>query len=282
MGIIGFGKKIMKIDKVIFSSSELFSEFWNPVSEVFYTKLGIEPTLILIGDKEKTQVSEKYGKVINFKPLDLPLRLQVLWARFFFTKLFGPEEVLMIGDIDLFPLQKYWFIDQIKDISQNSWVHLAENRVSDSHGRPQSSWKTNDLYHGGSDLAAHYHISKGKNFNKFLELHDTFQESCQFIFDAKRYGLGFYDQSFNNDEWRFHCCCENLSTEKLRENLSTIDFHGFSYDIWKFAIHKECRYNLDTLKNGQYVDLHAPRPYETNKDKIQEILNIAWHENHIS
>ena len=51
----------MKIDKVVFSTSEEFSPFWNIQSYIWKEKLGIEPVCILWGDVKNTKiVSEPY------------------------------------------------------------------------------------------------------------------------------------------------------------------------------------------------------------------------------
>jgi len=68
----------MKIDKVIFSTSETFSIFWNLNSKLYKTKLGIEPVCLLFGDRSKTDMSEEFGKVIEVPIIpDLPLLIQM-------------------------------------------------------------------------------------------------------------------------------------------------------------------------------------------------------------
>ena len=59
----------MKIQKVIFSSSEEYSDFWEPISKIFNENLGIEPVLIYFGENK---LSEKYGKVYYQKYLPYP------------------------------------------------------------------------------------------------------------------------------------------------------------------------------------------------------------------
>ena len=43
----------MKIDKVIFSTSDQYSPFWNIQSKIYKEALGIEPVCLLFGKKEK-------------------------------------------------------------------------------------------------------------------------------------------------------------------------------------------------------------------------------------
>ena len=49
----------MKIDKVIFTTSVEYSDFWNINSKIFKTKLGIEPVCLLFGERSKTDVTEE-------------------------------------------------------------------------------------------------------------------------------------------------------------------------------------------------------------------------------
>ena len=54
----------MKIDKIIFTSTERYSDFWNLQAEV-WSNMGIEPLLLLWGKKSNTDVSERHGKVLE-------------------------------------------------------------------------------------------------------------------------------------------------------------------------------------------------------------------------
>ena len=49
----------MKIDKIVFSSSEKYSPFWNLQAEV-WSNMGIQPVLLLWGEVKNTDVSDKH------------------------------------------------------------------------------------------------------------------------------------------------------------------------------------------------------------------------------
>lgn len=260
----------MKIQKVLFSSSEEYVDFWGPISRIFYEKLGIESVLIYFGNR--LDISEKYGKVIKIEPLNYPRRIQLLWSRIWFAKT-EPETTWLLGDIDLFPLQRKRFIDDILDINDDYHVHLGYNKISN----PPELWMEKGPRDGGADLASHYHVAKGWVFDQNFELHDTFEEACKFIFESKQYGLGFFCEGFNNDEWRYHCCCEHLTTEKIRSKLDTIKFTGLPYEfIQGINRGQNMNYNDDLLRQGWYIDFHSVRPYEPNKEIINRILDLAW------
>ena len=267
----------MKIQKVIFSSSEEYSDFWEPISKIFNENLGIEPVLIYFGENK---LSEKYGKVHYQKYLPYPKIIQLLFARIWFTKL-EPNTTWLLGDIDLFPLQKHRFIDMIQDIPDDFHIHLMENRISN----PPDLWKIKGPKDGGADLCAHNHVAKGYVFDKNFELHDSFEEACKFLYENK-YGLGFFSKGWDTESKRYYCCCEQYTTEKLRSKLSNIKFHGFYSDhmqhISRLGNALNDRgdalnyYDENLLRNQWFIDFHSIRPYTKYKDKIDSILNIAW------
>ena len=74
----------MKIDKIVFSTSEEFSPFWNIQSYIWKEKLGIEPVCILWGDIKKTNMKDTYGEIIEkkYNP-DLLKSFQLTWSKFY-------------------------------------------------------------------------------------------------------------------------------------------------------------------------------------------------------
>lgn len=258
----------MKIQKVLFSASDEYVDFWEPISKIFYEKLGIESVLVYFGNNYTP--SEKYGKVIYFTPLNYPMRIQLLWARIWFSKL-EPNTTWLLGDIDLFPLQRNRFIDLIEDIPSTYHVHLGHNKISN----PSYLWTKCGPKDGGADLVSHYHVARGDVFDKNFDLHDTFEAACKFIYENK-YGLGFFSEFHNNDEWRYHCCCEQLTTEKIRSKLTSLKFMGFEFENWQCISRPTLIYNETLLKRGGYVDFHSLRPYQENKEAIHKILDLAW------
>lgn len=268
----------MKIQKVLFSASEEYVDFWEPVSKIFYEKLGIESVLIYFGDKQKP--TEKYGKVIYQNYLNYPILIQQLWARIWFAKT-EPETIWMLGDIDLFPLQKHRFVDAIQDIPDHFHVHLGHNKISD----PPDLWRIKGPKHGGADLVSHYHVAKGWVFDKNFDLHDTFEESCKYLYE-NNYGLGFFSKYWDVEGKRHMCCCEQYTTEKIREKLksNSIDFIGYNHDNRQTMTRAGrgegeniiSNYDETALKQGWYVDFHSLRPYTRHKETIDKILDIAW------
>ena len=116
----------MKIDKVIMSCDDnpLYADFWKPVSEVWKKRFDIDPVLIYFGDNK---LDETFGQVIPVKPIEgIPSYAQAQWARFWFPTL-ELNTVQIISDIDMFPISRSFFIDQLEAIPDDQYVHLFGN-----------------------------------------------------------------------------------------------------------------------------------------------------------
>jgi hypothetical protein len=268
----------MKIDKVIFSCSEQYSDFWNIISKIYKTKFNIEPICLLFGDIKNTNMTKDYGDIVQYSYIDnLPKILQVTWSKFFYTKL-EPETVWMIGDIDQLPLNKFWFTDNIIDVEDDCYIHLNSSACAENRGLPIDSWCK-----GICDLPAHYHVSKGKTFNEFLNLEGSLEEQ---VFNIVENKIGSIDNLKNIDNHTdyFWCEEERVSSKNLLNKFKTNKIKLYAYNNRVFKI---CRsrydykkndyiYSIEKLKNKKYIDIHCERPFEKTKLQIENILDIAW------
>ena len=281
----------MKIDKVLFSTSVEYSDFWNIISKVYKVKLGIEPVCLLFGKKEETNVSEDYGKVIEMPILSKYNRLlQVTWSKFYFP-ITEPETTWMIGDIDLIPLQTQWFKDNIKDVPDHYYMHLntgscCQGSLRDIH----DWWNVGGSVDGGCDLAGQYHVAKGSTFKKALEHEKSFEEELEYIVSSKRYGLGARgspDPKWHNPEVFYWCAEEHRSTELIRKNIKnkTIKFAGSCYNTHNNTqrvdrsvydrANNDYVYNRDRLVKNEFIDVHCMRPYKKFATQTNNLLKLA-------
>ncbi len=153
----------MKIDKIVFSVSEEFSPFWNMQSYIWKEKLGIEPVCILWGDVRNTDMRDTYGEIIEKKyDYDMIKSFQLTWSKFYHTKT-EPDTTWIIGDIDLFPLQRNWFTRDIMNIPDDAYTHLA-------YGALNGGKVIEDPNSAGVGLTAYYHTAKGRTFTTALGL----------------------------------------------------------------------------------------------------------------
>jgi len=244
----------MKIDFAIHSvdDNKLYSDFWSPVSKVWKEKMGIEPVLLVLKDKESFNINDfdtRYGTVINIDPVaGVPTYLQCLWVRYWYPTL-HPEKVSVISDIDMFPISKRYFVDQLSTIDSEKYVHL------------------NPVTNGS--LPSCYHVAKGKSFKKVLELPDQFDSSLKEL-------TSYQDQLLHVDHMGFNLwgIDESYATMKIVNHSDKSDFvflqrHGHRID------RSNWRYSEDALLNSDvYVDSHSIRPYHEHKQEIDRLVNL--------
>lgn len=246
----------MKINKVILSSDSnpLYLDFWPLVSKIWIEKFNIKPILLYVDENHDIDVSKEYGDVFKFKPVkNVPIYLQVLWIRYWIFSKFQ-EEILMISDIDMIPLSKKYFIDNISNIEDEKYVHL--NPCIDSYGT----------------LPSCYHICNGKLFSEILELEKSWEES---IINLMRLNIGTKILG-TKDHW---FADERYSSKKILEykerfpnKIIFMDREGGQNGRRIDRIN--WNYSLDLLKQNYYFDCHSIRPYGAYKNQIDNLVNL--------
>ncbi len=244
----------MKIDKVILSSdtNPLYLDFWPTVSKVWKEIFKIEPILALIHNND-LNIDNKYGTIIRFEIIkDIPIYLQSLWIRYWITSQFK-DDVCIISDLDMIPLSKFYFIDQIKNICNNDYVHL------------------NPCFVDYGTLPSCYHVAKGYLFKEILELHNNWEDSIKHLYNLN---IGndpggslsgknhwFADEKYSSEKiFQFKVKHPNRVHLIERENGRRIDRVNWNYD-------------LDKLYSNWYYDSHSIRPYSLYKKEIDYLIN---------
>lgn len=284
----------MKIDKIVFCSSEEFSPFWNLQSFVWKEILNIEPVCILWGKVKNTNMSNKYGTIIEKSyNNELVKSFQLTWSKFYHTKT-EPETTWLIGDMDLLPLQKELFTSVIDHLDENVYTHLASNVI------------TNQKFeHAGGWLPAYYHAAKGKTFDKALSLSEhSFDEQIKLVTSDERFFYSkqaamrmFGHQSGNKvrvdeNEYPFWLADERYSSYKIFDNhkRGVINFQtAIEYQICHHSSPAQTRIDRANFRNGLYtnynefmlsinklIDIHCYRPFEEQKKSLYEIIEKAF------
>ena len=275
----------MKIDKVIFSSSLEYAPFWNANSKVLKECLGLDSVCLLYGRKNEL-MSDQYGEIVecDYKS-DLPRIVQLVLNKFYYTQN-EPQTTWMIGDIDQLPLQSQRFIQDIEDIPDHFYVHLAENGNSIRISPESDIWKRHPIKsnNGNFQLPAHYHVAKGKTFKDFLNLDVPFEDYVNGLVKEKlelegKYPFTAFNEVLQLEKQRFFWAYEeNYTTDFLRRqpNLNRYTGFGRNTSIDRIDRSTNCQYNPSTLINKQYIDIHCPRPYAKHKEVIDKIIKQAW------
>ena len=259
----------MKIEKVFVStnSNPLYFDFWVPFSYIWKEKMGVDPVLIYIdADPEAAKIDTRWGEVIRVKTVDgIPEYLQTQWARFYFTKLY-PDSVCMVSDIDMFPLNKGYFmdVDFLSDGNTTHW-HLNGNGVTG---------KYDDWLLGNCNLTVCYHANRGDMFESIFEMEDQWESEIKKLHSMN---LG-KDQSY----WAHHLkgmnnwgAEEDYTTDILRKKVKSREIatlytkglygHRFDRSAWG-----RCKSDMGS---HPFVDCHSLRPYAPNRAEIREVLS---------
>lgn len=229
-------------------SNPLYSDFWEPVSKIWKIKFDVVPVLLAVMEEEEfksKKFDETYGKAINIKPIKgVPLHLQAQWIRYWYTINF-PNEVSIVSDIDMFPLSKQYFVDQIEKIEDNKYVHLYSNMLP--------------------HLPACYHVAKGETFKKILRLPDSFEESMR---EMMRYNTDGCITHMGMQLWNLE---EKFSSNRI--NLYPIKHDLVLLNRNGYRIDRDCwHYDEKLLKQDFYIDCHSLRPYKDHKHEIDKLV----------
>lgn len=243
----------MKIKYAIHSSDSnpFYLDFWPIVSKIWKLKFDIEPVLLYVDDNHEIQIDETHGTVIKFKQIDgIPLDLQCLWIRYWWPSQV-PDDVCIISDIDMLPVSKFYFIDQITNFSDEKYIHL----------NPLPNY-----------FPSCYHVAKGRLFKNVLKLHDKWDDSIQFI---NNLNIG-YTHSFQtgkvSSKWGSD---ESYATESIQK-YEDKDIFVFIPRTHGRIDRSRWEWTESMILNDIVADSHSIRPYNDidNKPKIDKLTDV--------
>lgn len=242
----------MKIDKVIHSSNDdpFYLDFWEIVSKIWNVKFGINPVLVYFGE---SKVSEQYGTVIKLKvPDGVPVHTCCQISRYWIPSTEN-ETVFMTSDIDMLPISKWYFIDQIKDITEDKFVNL--NCV-----REQNNF-----------FPCCYNVAKGSTFKEVLKLKEDWEEFITSGFWKSYYynhtpgGLNKVLTNWTADEeWsgKLISSFDQSRIVRLYREGGT-NYRRIDRPSWGWS----------EGKINEYYDAHCIRPYSLHKNEIDRLTN---------
>lgn len=239
----------MKIDYAILSTNEkpLYKDFWPVVKPVWINYIKIKPILIEITDVDEVN---DHGDWIIFKikkieGIDTGLQSQI--ARIWITK-FYQNEVCLISDIDMLPMNEDYFKKNVEDVDEDSLVIYS----ADAYPEPKKRFPMC------------YNAAKGKTFSEILEL-DKFTSFEDFCRQLEKRGEGW-----NTDELFFG---EKIYSYHNQNKIVKLK-RGWDSGIANLRVDR-IRWNhepYDSKKVKEYIDSHLLRPYSTYKIKIDKLI----------
>jgi hypothetical protein len=238
----------MKIDYAIVASDSnpMYLDFWPTVRDLWVKLIKIKPILVLISDKDL--VTDNGDHIIHeVKAVDgHSTAFQSQVVRMFITKYYS-DSICITSDIDMLPLSHDYFNNIVNDFSDNSLAILS----SDAYQTIR--------------YPLCYNVAKGYTFNEILDLDCEFNEYCD--------RLSQYEQGWDTDELYFGKCVDEFS-DKSRICLLN---RGWQFGM---AINRIDRvrwvYDINMLKNGNYIDSHSLRPYSKYKFEVDKMVSNLW------
>jgi hypothetical protein len=243
----------LKITRVILSANNdsTYLDFWPYTAKAWKQLIGVKPTLALIvGENENIQVDESLGDVIRFKSIKgISTGLQAQLIRLLVPAYF-PNDGCIISDIDQLPINKHYFIDQVKDIPADKFI-VYNNWCYGKRARR---------------FPMCYIAARGQTFKDLFNI-KTEKDIPARIKQWVRLGKGF-----NTDElilfltlvkWeQYHTRCV-----KLDDTLGPTDDRRINSQKWE--------YTPELVRKHYYIDARLPRPYTTHKQELDRLATIA-------
>lgn len=239
--------KAFKLDRVILATdaNPAYLEFWPTVAKAWKEIIGIKPTLALIATPD-VKVDESLGEVIRFEPI--PGVSTALYAQAIRLLLpaYFEQEICLVSDIDLVPLNQEYFLQKTLSVSDDCFVVYRDGAYGrEAHKFPMS-----------------FVAAKGSTFKEVFAL-GTVQDIPALIEAWSNEKLGWY-----TDELMLH---KYLTNWKYYGNRCIKLGHGVERRIDR----SYWTYDREKLQKNYYIDAHCPRPYSAYSKEIDKIVEIA-------
>jgi hypothetical protein len=237
----------MKIDYVIVSTDNnpTYYEFWDVTKKLWYNLVGIKPILANITDNNN--IIDNGDHIIhNIKSVDgVDSGFQSQVARMYITKYYQ-DYVCLTSDIDMLPLSKKYFTENIQNYNDDSLVIFSS-----------------DAYTNVNRYPICYNAAKGRLFDEILQLDESFEEYTKKLLS---YGWGW-----DTDELFF-----GMKVNSFKDQDKIIKLNrGWGNGIALNRIDRSnWSYSTDQLIDQNYIDSHSLRPYSKHKTEIDKLINI--------
>lgn len=242
--------KAITIDRVILGcdANPMYLEFWPLVAKTWKEIVGVKPTLALIASAE-VEIDESLGDVIRFDPIPgIPTAFQAQVIRLLLPILF-PNEVCIISDMDMIPLQRDFFINNLAPHGYDKFV------IFNDAGR---------YIQESPEYLMCYVAGLGRTFAEIFGISNVLEIPDR-IKQWNTLSLGWTSdqrilyQAVNN--WK------DYSTRIVKLGYSEPNRIDRAY--WFY-------YKDLVRRKNYYVDSHMLRPYSTYKKEIDALVEILF------
>lgn len=227
-----------------------YLEFWPIVSKIWKKIFDIVPVLGLITNDVEINVNNEHGLVFNLPEINgYSNGYLSQFVRIYLPKFLNGN--CIISDIDMIPLSKKYFIDDLENYSDDDFIIMSSH-----HPQTIGTNQYPMCYVAGSDYI----------FNELFDLNSTWQEFIEKIPNCGWFSdqMHLYNMVSTNKKINY-----KFPYRKGDFINDRIDRVSWSYDIKKLLL-------------GEYVDCHSLRPYCEYKDEINKLINILYENNNNS
>ncbi len=236
----------LKIDRVILGcdANPMYADFWPLVAKTWKEIVGVKPTLALIAPKD-FPIDETIGDVIRFDPISgMPTSFQAQIIRLLLPAYFE-NEVCIISDMDMIPLQRDYFVNSAMHVPENNFVVYKDGAFDAGHFK---------------EYPMCYNVALGKTFKEIFQI--TSLDDIPDII-KKWYALGL---GWTSDQQILYASLNAWEDKNTRLIKLGHDVHP--------RLDRSCwRYNKENLRQkNYYLDCHMLRPYSAYKAEIDALV----------
>jgi len=231
----------------------LFVKFWNKL----YPQVDVK--IILIADCIPENIIKYSNNIILFEPLEnISTAFISQYIRLLYPAILNHKNGIMITDIDIVPMNRTYYTENIKDYEENKFIYYREN-----------------ICFNYNQIAMCYNIAHQQTWSDVFKINTiediknrliTIYKNIKYIDGHGKSGwctdqidLYNYIMEWNKKTKNFICLKEN-KTKFCRLDRNTFSLNNII---------------INNIKNEKYSDYHCFRPlkqYEELNNKIYEIL----------
>jgi len=222
----------------------IFIRAWNKIVP------GIKIKIVLIAEDIPEKINEYKDNIILFKPIeDIPTSYISQYIRILYPSLLNSENGVLITDIDMIPMNKEYYTEQIKFFEKNKFIYYKEY-----------------IYPKPKQYMLCYHIACSKiwsevfNISKLEDIVDRLKDRYRKEWTCDQQDLYIYINKWSKKEKDFVMLNDKITKFN---RLCRARFPALNDNI------------INKIKSGFYTDYHMLRPHEGNNKIINEkILEI--------
>jgi hypothetical protein len=245
----------MKIEKVIVASNENieYLSFW-PLFKKVWKNMGFDPLLIYTSKEPTSICNDPDVRFFNTGKIDsgfVSRNIRMLYPALF------PNDICLISDIDLIPLNKNYFEDRITNLNDNNFIVMRDN-VNANNQMP-ICWNIAMGSIWGE-------IFKVKNEEEIKSLLNQWYQNMA----SDKTDLWYSDQlmlKYYIDEFKKIHPGRIYRLNDVDTKFRRLDRKNYTNTI------------RSIYRNDIFTDFHMPRPYSENKILINLVVNHFFSKN---